>query len=708
MVSRGGDDTVASDIDFFQTFRAQGPVHFAFIADTGQNTAAQTAQAQVLARLAPELVLHGGDIIYGGFDDKTPDTRVFAQYLRQTGQMKNTPFYFTIGNHDLNCCGGSPAEWNPKDILLNAPHFQQTFYLPTNSATGTEHFYSFDQGDAHFVGLYNPWFTVYDFNATTLQYQWLTNDLAHSSKPWKILFFHSPIAHSGEHSLADRNVNGILDQVEVMQLISQASRSYGVQLVLCGHDHNFERFAPTNGLHAVVAGGGGAGLYQFTSRHPLSSQFLKVNHCLNIEIVGDTASVQTVTTNGVILDQFVIHRSLPLEPTYYSEWNTPRVEVDPANDKDGNINGQTFDLIGKPILPRHGDFSNLGFAYVNNDSTNLYVGFASVMIPDDANVFLFAGSSRRSGVETMNGVGNGVIDPLGEGVDGLDCLENLAFSGFRPLVGCVLGDEFGDSNLRSSLRPSLTLNIGQGVFGLGPRLDPVVGSRLQQFNRSPQTNALDMRSTSAAYEQNADYIEVAIPFSALGDVIPGDTIQLAALVGLRGYDPAAMTRSLDNAALASSVTVRSDGMTVVAPIQVKLAFPKDLDTDGDGLPDAWEIANGLRPDDASGDNGAAGDPDQDGDSNLREFLAGTDPRDPNSSLRIRLVPTGDSRFRLQWAPVVGRRLTIQYASPDPVGFGDYFRAPEAPRAPLFKAVLTEDLRGRSGPYQRYYRLRLDP
>ncbi|MBI1841757.1 MAG: metallophosphoesterase family protein [Verrucomicrobia bacterium] len=258
VTGRSGSDSVASDIDFFQTFRERGPVHFAFIADTGQNTAAQFAQAQVLAQLAPELVLHGGDIIYAGFDDKTPDTRVFAQYLRQTGQMRNTPFFLSIGNHDLNCCAGDPAEWNPTNMVLNAPHFQSTFYLPTNSATGTEHFYSFDQGDVHFVALYNPWFTVYDFNANTQQYQWLTNDLAGSAKPWKVLFFHSPIAHSGEHSLADRNYNGVLDQVEMMQLIGQAARLYGVQLVLSGHDHNFERFCPTNGLHAVVAGGGGA------------------------------------------------------------------------------------------------------------------------------------------------------------------------------------------------------------------------------------------------------------------------------------------------------------------------------------------------------------------------------------------------------------------------------------------------------------------
>ncbi|MBN2449418.1 MAG: laminin G domain-containing protein [Lentisphaeria bacterium] len=54
------------------------------------------------------------------------------------------------------------------------------------------------------------------------------------------------------------------------------------------------------------------------------------------------------------------------------------------------------------------------------------------------------------------------------------------------------------------------------------------------------------------------------------------------------------------------------------------------DSDGDGLPDAWEIANGLSPNDATGDNGAAGDPDNDGLANLDEYHAGTRAQDPDT------------------------------------------------------------------------------
>jgi hypothetical protein len=50
------------------------------------------------------------------------------------------------------------------------------------------------------------------------------------------------------------------------------------------------------------------------------------------------------------------------------------------------------------------------------------------------------------------------------------------------------------------------------------------------------------------------------------------------------------------------------------------------DADGDGLPDAWENDYGLDPADATGDNGAAGDPDHDGASNTTELDAATHPR----------------------------------------------------------------------------------
>jgi LmbE family N-acetylglucosaminyl deacetylase len=58
-----------------------------------------------------------------------------------------------------------------------------------------------------------------------------------------------------------------------------------------------------------------------------------------------------------------------------------------------------------------------------------------------------------------------------------------------------------------------------------------------------------------------------------------------------------------------------------------------VDSDGDGLPDDWEIAHNLDPNDDGSidpDNGAAGDPDTDSSTNISEYQRGTDPRDDDS------------------------------------------------------------------------------
>lgn len=84
-------------------------------------------------------------------------------------------------------------------------------------------------------------------------------------------------------------------------------------------------------------------------------------------------------------------------------------------------------------------------------------------------------------------------------------------------------------------------------------------------------------------------------------------------------------------------------------------LPPTNDRDGDGIPDAWELAFGLDPDNPED---ATGDEDNDGSTNLQEYLAGTNPRDPASALKLNVQRESEA-VRLQFMAVAGRSYTLQ-------------------------------------------------
>jgi hypothetical protein len=105
----------------------------------------------------------------------------------------------------------------------------------------------------------------------------------------------------------------------------------------------------------------------------------------------------------------------------------------------------------------------------------------------------------------------------------------------------------------------------------------------------------------------------------------------------------------------------SPGPTPLSAIATLVVY--DADRDGDRTPDVWETANGFNPDDP---NDADGDTDEDGMLNSEEFIAGTNPRDPESRFWVDLQISSDANFimnSVQFPAISNRVYTVQ-VSPD--------------------------------------------
>jgi len=102
-----------------------------------------------------------------------------------------------------------------------------------------------------------------------------------------------------------------------------------------------------------------------------------------------------------------------------------------------------------------------------------------------------------------------------------------------------------------------------------------------------------------------------------------------------------------------SVRVSNPGGSAISlPATLTVNTP---DSDGDGMPDYWEIAHGLSPQ----ANDANLDPDQDGMSNLMEYRTGTDPRNPGSVFRLDLLSGGAEGLRLQFQALAERAYSVE-------------------------------------------------
>ena len=176
-----------------------------------------------------------GDNAYETGTDAEYQAAVFDMY---PSYLRQSPLWSTIGNHD------TAQLTNPS---LSIPYFQ-IFNNPTDGsaggvASGTEKYYSFDYGRIHFVSLDSM---TSSRAVGSAMLTWLEQDLGSTTQDWIIVFFHHPPYTKGSHN-SDTETQLIEMRANVLPILEAG----GVDLVLTGHSHSYERSYFINGHYGL-------------------------------------------------------------------------------------------------------------------------------------------------------------------------------------------------------------------------------------------------------------------------------------------------------------------------------------------------------------------------------------------------------------------------------------------------------------------------
>jgi 3',5'-cyclic AMP phosphodiesterase CpdA len=242
-------------------------VRLAVVGDIGTGAKPAQAVAAAAARAHAERPFDGllilGDNVYPNGDPARLQATVFTPYA---AILRDAPVFGVLGNHDVregNGPGqvarlGMPNRWYAKqlgDVLL--------LCLDSNSVTSDS------------------------------QYRFIERTLAATTARWRIAAFHHPIYSAGPHG----------NNAKVGYRWEQLFQDHGVQLVLGGHDHNYQRFAPKNGIVHVVSGSG-ARLNETTGAG--TARFANELQYTDLRIYADRIELRAVNRTDVVLDNHTI------------------------------------------------------------------------------------------------------------------------------------------------------------------------------------------------------------------------------------------------------------------------------------------------------------------------------------------------------------------------------------------------------------------
>jgi acid phosphatase type 7 len=202
--------------------------------------------SEAIGQLNPHAVLTLGDTQY----EESSYEQLLESYDLSWGEYKSLT-YPVVGNH----------EYLTRDA---AGYFS---YFGAVAGSPKKGYYSYDLGAWHLIALNSNCDKIGGCDKDSAQGQWLQADLAAHEKKCTLAYWHHPRFSSGQHG----NNNDYVDFWDILQ-------EAGAELILTGHDHNYERFAPQDargnadpdGIVQFVVGTGGKGVRPLETLQPNS------------------------------------------------------------------------------------------------------------------------------------------------------------------------------------------------------------------------------------------------------------------------------------------------------------------------------------------------------------------------------------------------------------------------------------------------------
>lgn len=259
-------------------------VRFAAIGDFGQAGEPLAAVATLVKSWQPDLVITLGDNNYPNGAAETLDENVGQYFHEFIGNYQGSygegaeinRFFPTLGNHDYD--------------TANAQPYFDYFTLP-----GNERYYDFVWGPVHFFAINSDSREPDGVGRTSLQADWLRTRLSEATAPWKVVYFHAAPYSSG--------------QERSTIWMRWPFKEWGVDLVLAGHDHVYERLE-VDGLTYVVNGLGGGVRYAFQRALPESKVRFRENYgALLLQASDERLSARFVAIDGTEVDGFTLTHS---------------------------------------------------------------------------------------------------------------------------------------------------------------------------------------------------------------------------------------------------------------------------------------------------------------------------------------------------------------------------------------------------------------